>query len=162
MFQMVQAYWPSKEVLGVDKTDTCTMSLALDDSLPDNGCLRYVVGSGTTKVLRPHRPATGDSREDGHALVCDVNVGSSSHEESDDGTTTEEIRLAPARKGSITIHDEWVVHGSGGNNSKRQRRTYVVAFRDRSIVDAERRLGFTHSHNDKVNWDTFEEQRQNK
>mmetsp|Transcript_13776 Transcript_13776/g.33214 ORF Transcript_13776/g.33214 Transcript_13776/m.33214 type:complete len:364 (-) Transcript_13776:6-1097(-) len=161
-FHQDMAYWPSKEVLGVDKTDTCTFSLALDDSLPDNGCLRYVVGSGTKKALRPHRPAAGDSREDGHALVCDLNISCSNNKEEAEDETIEEIRLAPAKKGSITIHDEWVVHGSGGNNSDRQRRTYVVAFRDRSIVDAERRLGFTHSHNDKVNWDTFEEQQQNK
>lgn len=146
------AYWPSMKVLGVDRTDTCTFSLALDDSLADNGCLRYVVGSGTTKTLRPHRPATGDNRDEGHALACEVK------EEGGQGEEREEIRLATAKKGSITIHDEWVVHGSGGNGSNRQRRTYVVAFRDRSIVDAERRIGFTHSHNDKVNWDTFEDQ----
>jgi phytanoyl-CoA hydroxylase len=137
------AYWPSKEVLGVDKTDTCTFSLAMDKSDIDNGCLRYVVGSGTDKSLRPHRPAMGETRDDGHALACEAIEG------------VDEIKLAPANKGSITIHDEWVVHGSSGNKSYRQRRTYVVAFRDQSIVDAERRIGFTHSHNDEVNWDTF-------
>lgn len=56
----------------------------------------------------------------------------------------------------LTIHDEWIVHGSSGNTcADRQRRTYVVAFRAKEIVDAERRIGFTHSHNDEVNWDTF-------
>lgn len=50
-----------------------------------------------------------------------------------------------------------VVHGSGGNSSKtRNRRTYVLAYRPQAVVDAERRIGFTHSHNDSVNWDTFE------
>lgn len=28
----------------------------------------------------------------------------------------------------------------------------MVAYRDRDIVDAERSIGFTHSHNDDVNW----------
>jgi ectoine hydroxylase-related dioxygenase (phytanoyl-CoA dioxygenase family) len=132
------AYWPdSSKVLGVDLTDTCTFSLAIDDSLPENGCLRYVVGSGVSKTVRPHRPAAGDSREEGHALVTDVGED-------------EEIRLAPARKGSITIHDEYVVHGSGGNTCMdRQRRTYVVAYRAAEIVKAERAIGFTHSHNDR-------------
>jgi hypothetical protein len=49
-----------------------------------------------------------------------------------------------------------VVHGSGGNNSPtNQRRTYVLAYRAGVIVEAERKIGFTHSHNDEVNWDTF-------
>lgn len=139
------AYWPSAKVLQVDCTDTCTFSLAIDDSQPENGCLRYVVGSGAPKTLRKHRPAMGDSRDDGHALTTDV-------------SESEEIRLAPAKRGSITIHDEWVVHGSGGNTCKdKERRTYVLAYRAKEIVQAERRLGFTHSHNDKVNWDTFDQ-----
>jgi phytanoyl-CoA hydroxylase len=105
------AYWPGTKVLNVDLTDTCTFSLAIDDSLPENGCLRYVVGSGAGKVLRPHRPASGNNRKEGHALVTDV-------------AANEEIRLAPAKKGSITIHDEYVVHGSVGNTCEdKQRRT---------------------------------------
>jgi phytanoyl-CoA hydroxylase len=54
-------------------------------------------------------------------------------------------------RGSVTVHDEFVVHGSSG----RQRRTYVLAYRPKRVVDAERRIGSTHSHNDVVNWDTF-------
>lgn len=130
--------------MNVDTTATCTFSLALDDSDEENGCLRYVVGSGNTKTLRTHRPVS-HSRDEGHALITDIG---------DD----ELIRLAPARKGSITIHDEYVVHGSGGNSSPhRQRRTYVLAYRAKSIVEAERKIGFTHSHNDQVNWDTFQD-----
>ncbi len=139
------AYWPGSKALQVDCSDTCTFSLAIDDSLPENGCLRYIVGSGASKKLRPHRPAAGDSRHDGHALVAEI-------------ADFEEIRLAPAKRGSLTIHDEYVVHGSGGNTcADRQRRTYVVAYRAAQIVQAERRIGFTHSHNDNVNWDTFQD-----
>jgi phytanoyl-CoA hydroxylase len=98
-------------------------------------CQKTVVCSGASKTLRQHRPAMGDNREDGHALTTDV-------------SETEEDRLAPAKRGSITIHDEWVVHGSGGNTCKdRERRTYVLAYRAKEIVQAERRIGFTHSHN---------------
>jgi hypothetical protein len=105
------AYWPSKTVLKVDRTDTCTFSLALDDSTEENGCLRYVLGSGSSKTVRPHRPATGSTRDEGHALTTDV-------------YENEIVRLAPATKGSMTIHDEYVVHGSGGNHAKdKQRRT---------------------------------------
>ena len=144
-FHQDMAYWPGSKALKVDSSDTCTFSLAIDDSLEENGCLCYVVGSGASKTLRPHRPAAGDSREDGHALTTDVG-------------TEEEIRLAPAKRGSLTIHDEYVVHGSGGNKCKsKERRTYVLAYRARKVVEAERRIGFTHSHNDEVNWDTFDD-----
>lgn len=137
------AYCPGPEALGVTRTDTCTFSLAIDNSDEANGCLRYVAGSGRAKSLRAHEPLSGN-RDEGHALTVNVNTGK------------EDIRLAPAKRGSITIHDEWVVHGSAGNKcSDRQRRTYVVAFRAKQIVEAERRIGFTHSHNDDVNWDTF-------
>ena len=79
------------------------------------------------------------------------NIGAVVAEVSDD----EEIRLAEVPRGGVTLHDEWVVHGSPGNASPRHRRTYVIAFRTRAIVDAERKAGFTHSHNDDVNWDVF-------
>lgn len=139
------AYWPGSNILGVNLTDTCTFSLALDDSDPENGCLRYVAGSGQSRTLRPHRPLLTD-RDEGHALTVDVDEA------------TEDVRYAPVRRGSLTIHNEWVVHGSGGNQCRdRQRRTYVLAYRAKEIVEAERRLGFTHSHNDNVNWDTFQD-----
>mmetsp|Transcript_26473 Transcript_26473/g.34482 ORF Transcript_26473/g.34482 Transcript_26473/m.34482 type:complete len:331 (+) Transcript_26473:77-1069(+) len=136
-------YWPGSKALGVDITDTCTFSLAIDNSTPENGCLRYIAGSGVEKKLRNHAPLIGNSRDDGHALTIEVK---------DD----EPIRLAPAKRGSITIHDEWVVHGSSGNKrADQERRTYVLAYRAGEIVRAERKIGFTHSHNDDVNWDTF-------
>lgn len=137
-------YWPGPKALGVDETSTTTFSLAVDDSTEENGCLRYVPGSHKDKKLRPHVPL-GKSRDDAHALTIEVNE-----------SRGDEIRLAPARRGSVTIHDEFVVHGSGGNRAKnRQRRTYVIAYRPRKVVQAERKIGFTHSHEDKVNWDTF-------
>ena len=39
----------------------------------------------------------------------------------------------------------------------KQRRTHVVAYRPKIVVEAERKIGFTHSYNDEVNWDTFDE-----
>ena len=96
--------------------------------------------------MRPHVPL-GKSRDDAHALTIEV-----------DESKGDKIMLAPARRGSVTIHDEFVVHGSSGNRAKdRQRRTYVIAYRPRKVVEAERKIGFTHSHNDEVNWDTFQD-----
>jgi len=141
-------YWPSPVNLGMGPdglTDTCTFSLAVDDSDDMNGCLRYVPGSHLDRMLRPHVPLLGGSRDDGHALMIDV-----------DESKGDIIRLAPASRGSVTIHNEFVVHGSGGNRSDRQRRTYVIAYRPCAVVEAERRIGFSHSHNDDVNWDSFD------
>jgi len=46
------------------------------------------------------------------------------------------------------VHNERVLHGSGGNTTNGWRRAYVIAFRAQPTVAEERRLGFTHSHND--------------
>ena len=134
------AYWPPASLTAND-TRTVTLTLAIDDETAENGCIRYVPGSQKERKLRPHRPLH-EGREEGHAVVVDVGAA-------------EEIRLAEVPRGGVTLHDEWVVHGSPGNASPRHRRTYVIAFRTRAIVDAERAAGFTHSHNDDVNWDVF-------
>jgi len=85
-------YWPSAKVLGVEETATCTFSLAVDDSDEENGCLGYVPGSGLSRKLREHKPLSG-SRDEGHALTIDVKG--------------DEVKLAPAKRGSVTVHDEW-------------------------------------------------------
>lgn len=139
-------YWPNPKALGVEETATCTFSLAIDDSEEANGCLRYVPGSGLSKTLRKHAPLAS-SRDEGHALTIEI-----------DESKGDIVKLAPCKRGSITIHDEWVIHGSSGNKCPdRQRRTYVLAYRPKAVVEAERKLGFTHSHNDTVNWDTFDD-----
>jgi ectoine hydroxylase-related dioxygenase (phytanoyl-CoA dioxygenase family) len=123
------AYWPTT----TPDTRTATAWLAIDDSTPQNGCMRFVPGSNR-EPLRRHRPLHGD-REKSHTLVCDLEKG-------------DVVRLAPIRRGDVTVHDERVMHGSGGNKSDGWRRAYVVAFRSRETVAWERAHGFTHSHND--------------
>ena len=58
------------------------------------------------------------------------------------------MRPVEIARGDITVHNEGVLHGSGGNRSGNYRRAYIVAFRTQSTVAAERDRGFTHSHND--------------
>ena len=55
----------------------------------------------------------------------------------------------PCVRGSCTVHDEWLVHCSGGNRSSGWRHTCVVAFRHELMVEYERRRGFRHSYRDK-------------
>lgn len=136
-------YWPKTE-----KTWTATFSLALTDSDLVNGCLQVCPGTNKEPELRQHRPKdfggkSGDgevNRDESHTLVIETKA-------------SDEIAYLPVKRGSVTIHDERIVHGSGGNTSQEWRKTYVMAFRDAQTVQQERAMGFTHSHNDQVNWD---------
>lgn len=130
-------YWPT----GTPEPLTATCSLALDDADSENGCLKVVPGS-QKKGLRPHRPLMGEDRENSHILSVEL---------TDDDPVVE----LPLKRGDITVHDEMIIHGSGGNRSAdRWRRTYITAFRSKACVDFERSIGFTHSHNDTINWET--------
>ncbi len=139
-------YWPKTE-----NTWTATFSLALTDSDLVNGCLQVCPGTNKEPELRKHRPKefSGDagiagdadvSRDESHTLVIEMRE-------------TDKIVYLPVKRGSVTIHDERIVHGSGGNLSDSWRKTYVMAFRDAETVKQERAIGFTHSHNDQVNWE---------
>ncbi len=134
-------YWPKTE-----NTWTATFSLALTDSDLENGCLQAVPGSNKEAQLRSHRPkgasadAASVNRDESHTLVIDMKP-------------TDEIIYLPVKRGSLTIHDERIVHGSAGNMADNWRKTYVVAYRDVNTIAQERAMGFTHSHNDDVNWD---------
>lgn len=134
-------YWPK-----TDNTWTATFSLALSDSDIENGCLEVVPGSNLEPKLRAHKPKDyGNSkdgevnRDDSHTLVIE-------------SKPTDAVVYLPVRRGSITIHDERIVHGSGGNTSPEWRKTYVAAYRDAETIRQERTMGFTHSHNDTVDW----------
>lgn len=125
------AYWPE-----TPDTRTATLWLAIDDSTVDNGCLRFVPATNQEPALRPHAPVLG-GRGESHALATPLR-------ESDRAVPV------PIRRGDCTVHNERVLHGSGGNATDGRRRAYVLAFRSADTVRTERRLGFTHSHNDDV------------
>ena len=124
------AYWPV-----TPDTRTATLWLAVDDSTVENGCMRFVPGSHLEESLRVHAPKGGD-RADAHTLVSRIDED------------RDEVRLAPISRGDVTVHNERVLHGSGGNTTDGWRRAYVLAFRAEETVQEERRRGFTHSHND--------------
>ncbi len=125
-----QAYWPA-----TPDTRTASFWMALDDTTLENGCLCFVPGSHLEPALRAHRPLHGD-RGRSHTLVAQVDA------------EHDEIRPVPIRRGDVTVHHERTIHGSQGNRSPGWRRGYVVAFRARETVALERRMGFTHSHED--------------
>jgi phytanoyl-CoA hydroxylase len=130
-------YWPTN----TPETHTATCSLALDDADSENGCLQVLPGSHKGQ-LRPHRPLHSQGKDEFHILSITLDP-------------EDEVVELPLKRGDITVHDERIVHGSAGNQSRdRWRRTYIVAFRHKATVDYERSVGFTHSHNDTLNWVT--------
>jgi len=125
------AYWPV-----TPDTRTASFWMALDETDLDNGCVQFVSGSHREAQLRPHAPLHGD-RAKSHTLVATLQPGDA----------PQPARLHP---GDVSVHHERTLHGSGGNGSGRWRRGYVVAFRSVETIQAERALGFTHSHEDRV------------
>jgi phytanoyl-CoA hydroxylase len=124
-----QAYW-----IETEDRRTATCWLAVDDSTVENGCMQFLPGSHREPV-RVHHPLHGD-REKSHTLVTDLGP--------DDVMVP-----VPIAAGDITVHNEGVLHGSGGNRTAdNYRRAYIIAFRSEETVKKERSLGFTHSHND--------------
>lgn len=123
------AYWPD-----TPDTRTATLWLAIDDSTVENGCMRFVPSTVNEETLRPHVPQFGD-RGESHALGTEL-------------LASDEPVAVPIRRGDVTVHNERVMHGSGGNSTGGFRRAYILAFRPRETVTIERELGFTHSHND--------------
>ena len=123
------AYWPD-----TPDTRTATLWMAVDDSTVENGCMRFVPSTNHEPTLRPHVAQFGD-RGESHALGTDLR---------DDDV----VVPVPISRGDVTVHNERVMHGSGGNSTAGFRRAYILAFRSEDTVAIERELGFTHSHND--------------
>lgn len=123
------AYWPD-----TPDTRTATFWLAIDDSTEDNGCMRFVPDTINEPSLRAHVPQFGD-RGESHALGTDL-------------LETDQAITVPIKRGDVTVHNEKVMHGSGGNKTSGFRRAYILAFRPVETIKIERELGFTHSHND--------------
>ena len=123
------AYWPD-----TPDTRTATLWLAIDDSTLENGCMRFVPGTMGEDALRPHEPQFGD-RGESHALGTDL-------------LDSDEVVPVPISRGDVTVHNERVMHGSGGNSTDGFRRAYILALRSEPTIAIERELGFTHSHND--------------
>ena len=125
------AYWPD-----TPDTRTATVWCAIDDSTPENGCMRFVPATNHETALRPHQAVFG-GRGESHALGTELRDGDA-------------VVAVPIRRGDCTVHNERVLHGSGGNTTAGFRRAYIIACRSIDTIATERLLGFTHSHNDEA------------
>ena len=124
-----QNYWP-KKASSLTPTTTLTFSLALSDAGENHGCLQVLPGSHLSKTCLELKEIPGK-----RAVVLASESGDDS------------IPL-PVKRGDVTIHEEYIVHGSGGNSMHTPRKTIVVAFRHEQMVAYERSVGYSHSYND--------------
>jgi 2-oxoglutarate-dependent dioxygenase len=93
-----------------EPADAVTLWIALDDAVPENGCLCFVRGSHTAGALR-HEPARG-----GTSTLLEANAGE---------ITTEPLVL-PAGHGSF--HHCHTLHRSSPNRTKAPRRAYALVY----------------------------------
>jgi len=102
-------YWPIRPLA------TCTAWLALDDSTVENGCLRVVPGSHRMQSVYHHRL---DERP---GLAIDQVVD----DERFDDAAAVPVEL---EAGQLSIHDVYMIHGSGPNTSPRRRAGLAVRY----------------------------------
>ena len=115
-------YWPLRPLA------TCSVWIAIDDSLPENGCMRYIPGSHAVRRLFDHEHARGD-------LVLNRRVAPS---EFDPASARDDI----LRAGEVSIHDVYLIHGSNPNRSGRRRAGYVMRyFPGSTVYDREMDVG---------------------
>ncbi|MGW7368371.1 phytanoyl-CoA dioxygenase family protein [Streptomyces sp. NPDC054841] len=119
------AYW-------IDLPDTRAVSIwvALDEAVPDNGCMWYVKGSHK-EPLRPHRPTS-----DGKNIECDCS-------EDEPGATA--VPLSP---GHSVAHAGGTLHYSRGNTTDGVRRAYILNYRPAEMIRLEREQGMDHGLED--------------
>ena len=102
-------YWPIRPLA------TCTVWLAVDDSTPENGCLKFIKGSHIDQKLKSHNENNSKNLTLNQELA---------NEEFDE---TEAVNLVLDR-GQISLHDVYLVHGSEANNSPKARRAITMRF----------------------------------
>ncbi len=102
-------YWPIRPIA------TCTVWIAIDDSTPENGCLRIVRGSHKDRTLRLHRINTSPD------LTLNQELPPS---EIDDERVVDLVLEA----GQMSLHDVFLVHGSEPNRSNKPRRGMTLRF----------------------------------
>ena len=102
-------YWP------ISPLATCTVWLAIDDANEENGCLRFIKGSHKDKKLKQH------SRNNKTNLTLHQEL---SKEELDESKKVSLI----LKRGQISLHDVYMVHGSKENKSPKSRRAMTMRF----------------------------------
>ncbi len=123
-------YWPIRPLA------TCTVWIALDESIVENGCLRVIPGSHRGKALYDHM------REDRDDLVLNQRVQADQF----DPSTALDIQLQP---GEMSMHDVYLIHGSNPNHSPKRRAGVAIRYMpatshfDRGLMATNAQAGYT-------------------
>ena len=102
-------YWPIRPLAN------CTVWVALDDSAPENGCLRVIPGSHREKRTHPHLM---EERED---LVLSQRTADDAFDESQAADVVLEA-------GQMSMHDIFMIHGANANRSARRRAGVAIRY----------------------------------
>jgi len=102
-------YWPIRPLAN------CTVWVALDDSTPENGCLRVIPGSHRDKRTHAHLI---EERED---LVL-------SQRTADDAFDAGEAADVVLEAGQMSMHDIFMIHGANPNRSSRRRAGVAIRY----------------------------------
>lgn len=133
-------YWPIRPIA------TCTAWIALDDSTPENGCLRVINGSHRQRRLYRHKT------NDGPGLSLNQELEPAEYDERD-------ARDIVLKAGQLSLHDVFLVHGSEPNRSAKPRRGMTLRFMPlTSVFDRElarrqvEEMGLKIGHQDRTLW----------
>ena len=102
-------YWPIRPIA------TCSVWIALDDALPENGCMRYIPGSHAGGSIYRHRVS---ARRD---VVLNQEVDPAQFDAS-------RGRDDALEAGEFSLHDVYLIHGSNANRSARRRAGFVIRY----------------------------------
>ena len=95
-------YWPIRPL------ETCTVWIAFDPSMPENGCLRVIPGSHREREIFQH------DVDDSDALILNQVLPDAARH----GAAPRDIVLRP---GEFSLHDAFLVHAAEANNSGQRR-----------------------------------------
>jgi ectoine hydroxylase-related dioxygenase (phytanoyl-CoA dioxygenase family) len=102
-------YWP------INPLATCTVWLAIDDATEDNGCLSFIKGSHKDKRIKEH------SRNNKNNLTLHQEIDKNQYD------VSKSFNLI-LKRGQISLHDVYMVHGSKENKSPNPRRAMTMRF----------------------------------
>ena len=108
-------YWPIKPLA------TCSVWLAIDDSTIENGCLKFIKGSHKDKKLKKHKYNKNKN------LTLHQEILKSEYQEKN----TVNLIL---KRGQISLHDVYMIHGSEETKSPNSRRAMTMRFMPTSSV----------------------------
>ena len=102
-------YWPIRPLA------TCSVWLAIDDATSKNGCLKFIKGSHKDKKLKKHKINKSEKLTLNQELLKSEYIEKNS------------VDLI-LKRGQISLHDVYMIHGSEENRSPHSRRAMTMRF----------------------------------